>query len=429
MRKSHRPVNPDAARYRLLAIFLKVANSARRSTSLVFAFVIGIWVNAASDPGVQSFNQLLRRIYDPSARATAWIAIIATAILMLLPLLRLVFQRGLRRADFAVALSETLDDKVDVRLTSLRRGRIAWGSQLVLLSCPRIQEGWAPSQVEIHKSPDEFYYPASGSDEFAQWAADDSNKNFREGRGLRLTEVPSAFTDDNYLRLRVQPNRFRDVMFYNRNVVPGSGEPEAQAQAVVRGIIDFPHCLCMHAVIVTKDNWILLTKRSRSVAYWPGAWSCSIEEQLAERDFEGTQENIAEAWATRMLNEELGLRNAETRSSDIRILGVFLETDIVNIGVVALIYLEQDKSVLDAIIGARTRQDYEFTDWKYIRWDALPQELMKPTLDYHPSSGLRMFMAGIVHFGSYEFGVALTRAAASPVTTTNILHVARTRQR
>ena len=124
MPKRERPVNPDAAQYRLLALFLKVANSARRSTSLVIAFVIGIWVNAASDPTVQSFPQLLLRIYDPSARAIAWIAIIATGLLVLLPLLRLALQRSLRRADFAIALSEVLDDKVDVRLRPLRRGEL-----------------------------------------------------------------------------------------------------------------------------------------------------------------------------------------------------------------------------------------------------------------------------------------------------------------
>ena len=178
-------------------------------------------------------------------------------------------------------------------------------------------------------------------------------------------------------------------MFYNRNVVPRSGELETQAHAVAQGIIDFPHSLCMHAIIVTKDNWILLTKRSRSVTYFPETWSCSIEEQVAERDFEGTQGNIAEAWAARMLNEELGLRDAETRFSEIRILAVFYETNIVNIGILALIYLEQDKSVLDAIIAARPRQDYEFTEWKYIKWAALPQELMKltPTTIHRPVFG------------------------------------------
>jgi hypothetical protein len=198
-------------------------------------------------------------------------------------------------------------------------------------------------------------------------------------------------------------------MFYSRVCAAEPLERSVQLSKVLQGKIDFPHSLCLHAVVVTADDWILLTRRSAKVAYHPGAWSCSIEEQLSERDFQGVGMDVVRHWVGRMLNEELGLRSQETESVDSRVLALFLEADKLNLGLAGIVSLQQDRQTLEAILAARPRQDYEFTEWTFVRWEALSEELAQPTLDYHPSAGLRMFLAGITRFGVYDFGVRLAR--------------------
>ena len=129
------------------------------------------------------------------------------------------------------------------------------------------------------------------------------------------------------------------------------------------------------------------------------------------RDFEGTGGLIGKRWANRMLNEELGLTEAELDRVDVRFLALFLEVNNMNVSVAGLVTLPQDRNYLDAVIARRPRQDYEFAKWEFMRRDALAEELVRPSKEYHPSSGLRMFLAGIVKFGVYEFGVQIVKEA------------------
>ena len=62
--------------------------------------------------------------------------------------------------------------------------------------------------------------------------------------------------------------------------------------------------------------------------------------------------------------------------------------------------LNHNRKKLDAIIDKHPRTDYEFQDWVFIPWSSLPLELMKPSRIYHPSTGLRMFYAGLFRYGA-----------------------------
>jgi hypothetical protein len=76
----------------------------------------------------------------------------------------------------------------------------------------------------------------------------------------------------------------------------------------------------------------------------------------------------------------------------------------------ALVTLTQREAELDAILTGRPRTDYEFTDWKFVRWTDLPTLLVGDDLSYHPSSRLRMLLAGIAKEGPYRFAQSLLRA-------------------
>lgn len=152
--------------------------------------------------------------------------------------------------------------------------------------------------------------------------------------------------------------------------------------------MDLPHLIVAHLMVATRDGSVLLTQRSLKVAYHPGTWSCSIEEQLSSDDLEGGENEAMGHWISRALKEELGLTGAEAHDSDARVQAVFLEGDILNVGVAVLVTVPLDEKALDKTIRYRPRKDYEFADWKFIRWSNLASSLINPNLPLHPSRTL-----------------------------------------
>lgn len=73
-----------------------------------------------------------------------------------------------------------------------------------------------------------------------------------------------------------------------------------------------PNSFCLHAVVLTKDGYILRTKRDKKLAYYGDQYDFSIEEQLNVSDI-GKEGIRISTWAERMCREELGIenRNAE----------------------------------------------------------------------------------------------------------------------
>jgi hypothetical protein len=387
----------------------------RRSAQLAGGVLIGIWVNALSGADRASLWRTTIDVFDVTARPAAWVAVTAGLILVIRPLVPAVQNRLAASTDEAVLLSDRLAALVDPRIRSFHRGRIAWGAQLVLQSCPRIEEGWRQNEIRLEREPTEFTFtdPAELAT-FRSWLHTVAAKN-AHGGGFNLVRNPTAFTDDPELHLRIQPVRYVAVRFYQRNrAILEEVRARHIARVIETGEITFPHKFCLHAVIATADGRLLLTRRSDKVDYHPQTWSCSVEEQLSPDDVRHPDTNIVLRWTHRMLTEELGL-DAEDRSrSQARYLAVFLETDILNCTLAALVTLDMSSTRLDAIIRSRPRQDYEYQDWTFLRWEEVTDELMRPSRIYHPSSGLRMFLAGIVRFGVYGLEVRLRRSALSP---------------
>jgi hypothetical protein len=133
---------------------------------------------------------------------------------------------------------------------------------------------------------------------------------------------------------------------------------------------------------------VFLTARSAKISC-PGAWSCSIEEQLEVEDLRAGPPHAVEIWCKRMLYEELGLTDKSLQSDDARILSVFLEVDVLNISLAALVRLKTTASELNCIPRQGVRSDHAFTNWTFIPPDDLSREEARPTRFYHPTSGYR----------------------------------------
>jgi hypothetical protein len=74
---------------------------------------------------------------------------------------------------------------------------------------------------------------------------------------------------------------------------------------------ELPHILCMHLAVISKDGQLLLTRKSRSVAFAAKRWCPSIEEQVANGRGEATEDSPIDSTprctCERGLSEELGI--------------------------------------------------------------------------------------------------------------------------
>lgn len=106
-----------------------------------------------------------------------------------------------------------------------------------------------------------------------------------------------------------------------------------------------PNFLVVHALILTKDNYIVLGQRSSAPYYYPRYWSVSFEEQVNESD--GI--NLLDATMRGLKEELLGSAINKITKDDIRFESIFREFDrtfhrglqkqvaVLNTGIVALI--------------------------------------------------------------------------------------------
>jgi hypothetical protein len=221
---------------------------------------------------------------------------------------------------------------------------------------------------------------------------------------LMLTRNPDVFSDRPTLILFLQELLYSEFSFFKENVGVLAEQRQRYISEALNGNINFPNSLCLQLVVATSDDYLLLTQRSNKVDAFRALWSCSVEEQLNLVDLKGPEKDFAKNWSERMLFEELGVEPEGYDIQNIRIFAVFIESDVLNLNLAGLAVLKHDRKTLDAIIDKRPRTDYEFQAWDFLPWDQVAQELMLPSRPYHPSSGLRMFLAGIYKFGAPAFG-------------------------
>lgn len=314
--------------------------------------------------------------------------------------------------------------------TIARYVALGWGEALSLQDCPNLSEGWSLDQVEIRVEESKlFNLPEEYKLPYREFLA----RCRKEGRfrddseNFMLIQNPRAFSDQpRHLILEVAPACYSYEQFYREVVALSPAKREALVEDFVQGSLQagFPHSLCMHMIIVTNDNRLLLTERSPKVDDHPGTWSVSVEERLSWKDFEDDTNSAALNWASRLLKEELALDETYYHVDNVRLLSVFLETDILNTAICAYVELQIDASELDVMLRDSPRTDYEFVGAPiFLELDkrALLSELLHPRRRYHPTSGYRLLYTLLKRFGSPSDddlraigGGHLARADSSP---------------
>ncbi|MEW6417727.1 MAG: hypothetical protein AB1480_06360 [Nitrospirota bacterium] len=364
------------------------------------AFLAGSFVNVWTDPNVQTWSVLLNRLFDVQTRPLNVLSWFAVFIILFLSVGRYSLQWYSRKRSYNIRLAELYRDKVDLSLQPFQRGRIAWGLGLTLQSCPDLHAGWLMESVRIQHDTTQYVVPKEWEDSYKKYV-DTVFRGKDDRTRLMIVENPIAFSDAPTLQLRVQETKYSHVQFFHRWMKQDLNQRTLYTDRILKSQqVNFPNSLCLHLVVVTNDGYLLLTQITNKSDYYPDQWACSIAEQLDLKDLTGPDEKFALNWVERTLWEELGISNVGFNPKNVRVMAVFLEGDIANFALAALVLLKLDRSELNAIIDKHPRTDYEFQDWTFISWDEIPNELLKPTRIYHPTTGIRMFYAGLFKFGA-----------------------------
>lgn len=295
--------------------------------------------------------------------------------------------------------------------------RYGWGIALSLQDCPDLQQGWRLSEkeklleVEMKRSENgPFEMPETYRGLYQEYFSQHYEEKgfFHDGEKFMLENNPVAFTDQFPLRLRITPCRYSEAMFYWDYVYKKFPQ---EREALINALIDrphdgripaFPQMFVLHLIVITSDDKILLTQRVPRVIHSPKKWSCSIEEQFARKDLESNSGSSILNLYRRILWEEIGLQEEKEdyHSDNLRVLSVFLESEIVNIALCGYAKLNLDSNTLKDRLK-EPPVDLEFERWDFIKLskEVLLQELLNPSRDHHPTTGYRLLLTFINQFG------------------------------
>jgi isopentenyldiphosphate isomerase len=368
-------------------------------TALLVGFLLGRIINEVSVPYTNWLDVLkgLFFITDRPANFLTWLSI---ALLIAIPLGSRGLNKSYRKRQYEKIFASLVQRHKSPSIA--RFNAIGWDDALSLQTCPVLSRGWWASEIRLNHSTTRFSLPKEYGRHYQEYFKRyyQEKRFFDDGTKIMLMRNPVAFSDSPTLVLETKEALFSQIQFYRDNVAVLTSKRDEHIRKVVDELsVLFPHPLCMHVVVVTKDDKVLITKRSPKVIYFPGTWSCSIEEQLSPQDLQRDPNRTVLKWFERSLWEELGLDSETYNKDNLRVLSVFLESDILSISVCAHAVLDIESAELNQILKCLPRTDYEFTEWEFLTHEELLNELFNATRPYHPTSRYRILLALIRRYG------------------------------
>ncbi len=296
---------------------------------------------------------------------------------------------------------------------------IAWGLGQTVLACPRPQLGWKTSEISftVERYPYDFKALQDKMDmrqlqtEFEKFRTVEFPGQFtRDADRLMITKRPSAFTDNEGVRLAMRYTSWSRLQFFWQRIVSDETRARLVDMAFDDELIEFPNTLTLHLVLQTRDSKILLTRAHRLKSNdYPESWACSLGEQLDPSDVANLSRDCAAIWVRRTLQEELSIYDEDCDLDQTRFLALTLEADLINYAFICIAPVNLTADALTARLLVSSRDDVEFSDLDFIDVDEIPGELVHPSRTYHPSTPIRMIYTYIYLRGQNQLRQALLR--------------------
>ena len=363
-------------------------------------FLIGRITNVVSDKAVKTIGDFISSFL--SLRGSPFNCLSYTAIIVIIgiPVLDKLLAAHYKKKKYESKLANLVTSRADQGISPFRKGKITWGTSFSLADCPKLQDGWELAKVEVRYDGSYFCVPQHLEARYKRYIVEnyETKRFFDDADKFMLVKNPIAFSDSPTIVLHVMKTKYSLSHFYRDELTITQSERDKLLAELMQGSVNFAHSLCMHSIVVTKDDRVLLTKRSPKVAYYPNTWSASVEEQLAAID-EPESAGAVLRWAKRFLREELSLFGDGYSDKNLRMLSVFIEGRFLNCSLATQFRLELTSSEVSSILEAKPRTDYEFTDWAFLSFSELISELKYPKRVLHPTSGYRILLALVHKYG------------------------------
>ncbi|MCX6219898.1 MAG: hypothetical protein NTZ69_02780 [Bacteroidia bacterium] len=385
-----------------------IKNRKRIMYSSASGILLGMMVNTMSSPELsKSFSAIFNNIFQVQNRPLNYLSWISLSMITIIPLAEMLLRFHYKKRRLESLFQNLLKNRIDQEIIQFSDGRITIGSSLTLQQTPEIIEGWKVNEIGIFFDSKRFEIPKVRLENYKEYyKANYTLKGFdNDGTKFMIIKKPWSCTDSPNLKIELQECNYSQVQFYKDIIVPK--EKENLIKTIFNDLsISFPHSICLHLIIVTRDRKVLTTLRSPEVGYYPNKWSVSVEEQLNKNDFVDGPENVIKRWLKRLLEEEIGIDESDYNISNFRLLSLFLESEIMNCSLCGLVKLEISSEELKKILQAKPKKDKEFTKCIFLSYSELKKEFLQfkndfliPSNDYHPSSIYRIFMTLLHKYG------------------------------
>jgi isopentenyldiphosphate isomerase len=379
---------------------LRSAVSLRRRGAVFLAgLVVGVIGNALADRTVGSPGDLARRLFDINARPITlvnWILLLSLIGLAAAPVLLRAFSKQITpevgvRDVLEGARPDFLEDEAT----------IAMDGAVTLARCTVLDVGWPLSDrhIDFEHTGDLWTPPVELEDDRVSFRRDLLGEMQRDSTLVTLLNSPKVFSDVPVLRLQTASVRYSDMQFFRHAMLDPASIPALVNAAVNSDRVGFPSGMTAQMIVTTNDHRVVITQRAMKVYWFPGLWTCSIEENMTvEEDIRsGKDVRAVRALVERGLREELRLVEGEDyRLDEARVLSVFLETheSVLATHLCIVVTLELTADECDH----RLRSVADGTDEEARRWVfARPEELLPYLVSedaefFHPTARYRMLM-------------------------------------
>lgn len=299
---------------------------------------------------------------------------------------------------------------------------LGWGVAKTVSQHPYLlQHGaWPLSKVRFrHLSDVPYQYHGGDETAYQQYRKDNyEEKQFYSDRTkLMLKTVPVDLIDTHTLSLVTREVKYSQIQY----TVDVLSQDENRKKQFIDSIlkqnsIDFAHVLSLFVLVLSNDGNILLAQRSNHVKYHPGTWQISMTEQFEKKDlFHGYYDpeqdeyiiqthkpiysnEVVASFFKRALLEELNLKASEQDSNgdyninDARIFSLFLEADVLNMGICSFVKVDMDSDTLLARVREHANVHRELIDFDLLPVADIEGELISPSRQYHPSNPYMLYM-------------------------------------
>jgi hypothetical protein len=257
---------------------------------LSYGYLIAIAINFFSDISRVGFLELFKSTFSRIEYIVGYVSLL---IIIAYKLLLFIFKKYFRNKTIDKRVREIYEKYTDSIFKGHEIEGISWGLGQTVMSCPNLQDGWETKSISFEvdnslynldflNNYDQLLKDRNLNKEYKKYVQKEFYKEFTtDSDRLMLTKRPVAMTDDNALSIKLKKVKWSQLQFmWNKLLVPENRKKYIK-DVFEDGFIKYPNSFCLHLVVITNDNKVLLTEISNNKSNdYPNTWAVSIGEQL-----------------------------------------------------------------------------------------------------------------------------------------------------